>query len=237
MLNRIRHRWGTFIYNYSWSPWASYIDGWIPKVSLLFPVVGYLILFNDQITGLLEFHHLTQGHLYRWGLTGLDRLRLIYYGLTFLGVSNFIFRLRRPYIFRLGRDIVEYTRAALELFTLYDYVQIHGAIRHNGHLTPSGKYYDSEWDSFVALAQDEFAGTDRVKRTGDWEGAKSRYGDLLRSMLREHHFRSDTENRLALTTCLLLSTIGYAFLLLPSLDLFLKVSASVLQAIVLGPET
>ena len=134
-----RHRWSTFIYNYSWSPWVVYIDGWVPRVSLLFPIIGYLILFNDQIVGQLEFHHLTRPSPFPWGLDQIARLRFIYYGLFFLGMSNFLFKIRKPYAFRFGRDVIDYTRTALDFFTLSDYIQIHGTIRHEGHFTLDGK--------------------------------------------------------------------------------------------------
>ena len=222
------HRWSIFIYNYAWSPWVTYIDGWVPRVSLLFPIVGYLILFNDQIVGQLEFHHLTRPSPFSWGLDQISRLRFIYYGLFFLGMSNFLFKIRKPYVFRFGRDVIDYTRTALDFFTLSDYIQIHATIRHKGHFTLDGKYYSSEWEGFVETAQNPGEGTDQVRRTGSWKDAKKEYGSLLRSMLRENFFRNDIENRVSLAVCLALSTIGYACLAIPSVDLFAKITVSVL---------
>lgn len=228
MINSVKHWWQTFIYNYSWSDWVPYIDGWIPRFSLLFPFIGYLILVNDEIAKILEFHRLTGTEQYAWGLSAVVRLRLLYYALFFLGVSNFIYRLKKPYAFRFGSNVADYTRTALELFTLGDYVHIHGTIRHEGHLTLDGKYYDSEWEGFCKAARNEGEGTDRVIRSGNWEDAKRQYGDLVRSMLRENFFRNDTRRRLWLTLCVLLSTFGYLLLAVPSIDLFAKVTAGTL---------
>jgi hypothetical protein len=132
----------------------------------------------------------------------------------------------KPYAFRFGRNVIDYTRNALELFTLGDYVQIHGTIRHQGHLTLDGKYYDSEWEGFLEAARNPGEGTEKVIRSGNWEEAKRQYGNLLRSMLRENFFRSDIQSRVSLSTCLLLSTVGYILLAIPSIDLFAKVTAS-----------
>lgn len=225
MISSLKWWWQTFEYNYSWSDWVPYIDGWIPRFSLLFPVVGYLILVNDEIAKLLEFHHLTGTEHYAWGLSAVTRLRLMYYGLFFLGVSNFIYRLRKPYAFRFGSNVADYTRTALDLFTLSDYVQINDTIGHEGHRTLDGKYYDSEWDGFLKAARNEGEGTERVRSTGSWEDAKRQYGSLLRSMLRENFFRSCIRRRISLTICLLLSTLGYVLLAIPSIDLFAKVTA------------
>ena len=225
-MNRLSSWWSGFTYNYAWSDWVGYIDGWIPRFSLFFPIIGYLILFNDPISEMIQFKQITHQATYDWGLSATTRLRFVYYALFFLGVSNFIHRLKRPYAFRFGKDFVEYTRTALENFTLGDFVQIHSTIRHAGHLTQDGKYYDSEWDGFKEAARNAGEGTDTVERTGSWEDAKRRYGSLLRSMLREDFFRSDTKKRGWLTCCLMLSTAGYILLAIPSIDLFLKVTYS-----------
>ena len=225
-MTRFGHWWSGFVYNFAWSDYTEYIDGWIPRFCFFIPVVGYMILFNDQVVGMMEFHKLTREPSFEWGLTTSSRLRFIYYALFCLGISNLIFRARKPYAFRFGRNVSDYTRNALELFTLGDYVGIHGTIRHKGHLTLDGKYYDSEWDGFIGAARNPGEGTENVVRSGNWEEAKRQYGDLLRSMLRENFFRSDIQNRIALSTCLLLSSLGYVLLAVPSGDLFAKVTAS-----------
>lgn len=107
---------------------------------------------------------------------------------------------------------------------------MHGTIRHEGHLTLHGKYYDSEWEGFLDSAKNTGEGTDKVERDGDWEGAKRKYGGLLRDILAETFFRYDIQKRIWLSLCLVLSTIGYAFLLAPSIDLFIKVCVSTLSA-------
>jgi hypothetical protein len=185
-----------------------------------------MILFNDYVLEMMEFYKLMHGPSFDWGLTTSARLRFIYYALSFLGISNLIFRIKKPYAFRFGRNVTEYTRNALELFTLGDYVQIDGTIRHEGHLTLDGKYYDSEWDGFKEASRNPGEGTDNVARTGNWEEAKRQYGNLLRSMLRENFFRSNVQGRMSLSVCLFLSTVGYIFLAIPSIDLFLKVTAN-----------
>ena len=218
--------WSVFKYNYAWSDWVGFIDGWIPRFSYFFPIIGYMILFNDQISEMIQFTRITHYMTYDWGLSATTRLRFVYYGLFFLGVSNFIYRIKKPYAFRFGKDFVEYTKTALENFTYGDFVKIHETIRVEGHLTLDGKYYDSEWEGFITAARNAGEGTDNVQRTGSWEDAKQQYGSLLRSMLRENYFRSNTKKRAWLTCCLLLSTAGYVLLAVPSIDLFLKITIS-----------
>lgn len=220
-------RFNTFWYNFRWSDWVRYIDGWIPRFSVTVPIVGYLILFNDSIAGHVVFTNLI-GSPFAFGLDGGERLRFVYFGLWALGVSNVLFHFRKPHLFRYGVNPVEFTRTGLEHFTYQDFLQMHHTIRHEGHLTLDGKYYDSEWDGFKEASLNKGEGTDRVERTGSWEGAQSKYGSLLRSILNETFFRGDTGRRGWLATCVLLSTVGYALLVVPSIDLFVKVMLSTL---------
>ena len=222
----IKSKWQAFIYNYSWSDWVGFIDGWIPKLALSVPIAGYLILFNDKVSEALIFDIIANENTLGFGLNGVERLRFIYFGLIFLGLSNFIYRLKKPYQFKFGTNQLDYTRTCLELFTISNYITIHNTIRDEGHLTLSGKYYDSEWDSFLELARNKGEGTDEVIRNGDWESAKSKYGGLLRDMLVENFFRSNITRRIWLSICILLSSIGYVLLILPSGDMFIKVTMS-----------
>ena len=218
--------WSDFSYNYRWSDYVKYIDGWIPKLALSVPIIGYLILFNDKMSELLIFDEIANEDTLPFGLSGLQRLRILYFGLIFLGISNFIYHINKPRHFKLGTNLADYTKVCLEMLNLGDYSQMHHTIREEGHLTPNGKYYDSEWDGFEESATNTNEGTDQVLRDGDWEGAKRKYGGLLREILAENYFRYDIKQRFWLSLCLTLSTIGYALLLVPSLDLFIKVCVS-----------
>lgn len=216
-------RFGTFWYNFGWSDWVGFIDGWIPKISLSVPIIAYLILFNDAVGGLLKFDILIGSESVGWGFSSGERLRLIYFSLIFLGFSNFLYRLKKPYIFRFGTNIQDFVRSAFEFFTYGNFLNIHHQIRDDGHFTIDGKYYDSEWNGFSAAALNEGEGTDEVKNTGNWENAKNRYGSLLRSLLNEYFFKCNQKNRGWLIVCIALSGLGYAGLLISSLDLVLKV--------------
>ncbi len=220
--------WQRFTHNFCWSDYVPYIDGWIPKLALSVPIIAYLILFNDKISELLSFTELANEENLAIGLSGVQRLRFLYFGLICLGVSNLIYRLKKPYQFRFGTNLVEFTRTCLEVFTLSHYIQINDEIRHEGHLTLTGKYDDYEWDSFLKAAtntETTFIGSQN-KWDGNWEIAKSQYGGLLRNILAEHFFRYDTGKRFWLSLCLVLSTVGYILMLAPSVDIFIKVCLS-----------
>jgi hypothetical protein len=225
MIDSIRTWWRTFRYNYCWSDWTAYIDGWIPRFSLFFPIAGYLILFNDSVSQALQFKELTDEST-DWGLSGRERLRFLYYGLLFLGLSNFLYRIRLPYLFRFGTNIVDYTNTALEFFHFGDFQDMHHRIGQDGHISRDGKYYDSEWNGFKEAANNTDEGRDSVQRNGNWEDAKRQYGGLLRSIIRENFLAGDQSRRGYLTLCLIISSFGYILLIIPGVDLFAKVTVS-----------
>lgn len=223
-------KWQTFEYNFGWEYYVKYINGWIPKFAFIVPILGYLILFNDEITNLLSFNELINANevTYYDGLEGSTRLKCLYFGLISLGVSNFIYYIRKPFLFKLGTKVEDFKKTGLETCTLEDFFNMHQTIRTEGHVTPHGKYYDSQWEGFLNIARDTREGTDLVEHNdnGSWEEAKSRYGSLLRCILYDHFYRFNRKNRFSLSICILLSTLGYILLLIPSGDLFIKVCIS-----------
>jgi hypothetical protein len=217
-------KWSTFTYNYGWSDYVFLFDGWVAKCAMAVPVIGYLILFNDSVLQHLSFNKLASENVSGFGLSSVARLKFIYFGLIFLGSANILYRFRRPFVFKIGTDQFEYVEKAIKHFTVSAYIDIHGVIRHEGHQTLHGKYYDAEYDAFLNLAIGEKGDhSQRQESTADWAAAKSKYEGLLRSMLIENFFRNNVRRRFSLSYCIFLSLLGYGLLLIPSADLFVKV--------------
>jgi len=188
------------------------------------PVVGYLVLFNDSVSQHLSFNALaSENQLSVLGLGASERLKLIYFGLIFLGTANILYRFRRPYVFRIGTDQFDYVEKALEHYTVQNYIDTRGTITSGGHHTLHGNISDAEFETFLDFATGKNNTGRNTSANVDWNAAKSRFEGLLRSILIENFFRNDIKRRWALTSCLLLALCGYALLLIPSFDLFVKV--------------
>jgi hypothetical protein len=168
-------RWSTFAYNYGWSDYVFLFDGWIAKCAMAVPIVGYLILFNDSVSQHLSFNKLASENVVGFGLSSVARLKFIYFGLIFLGSGNILYRTRRPFTFRIGTNQFEYVENALRHFTVSAYIDINGAIAHEGHHTQHGDYYDADYDAFLNLALGKDSDGQRDESTADWAGAKNKY--------------------------------------------------------------
>lgn len=197
--------WQVFSYNYGWSKYVPFLDGWIPKLALFVPIIGYLILFNDSINELISFTKITGEVEHKYSIDGITRLRLIYFGLVFLGVSNLIFKIRKPKIFINGTNLMDYTNTCYKVFTYHDYTLIDHDIRDSGHLTHYGETGSKNFRDKISF--------------NDMEESEEGYKNLLK----ENFFRYNIINRVSLTLCIFLSSLGYVALVIPSIDLFIKV--------------
>jgi hypothetical protein len=117
-----RSRRGGFSYNYGWSDYVYLFDGWVAKCAMAVPIVGYLILFNDTISQHISFNKLAGENILGVGLSPVVRLKLIYFGLIFLGSANILYRIRRLFVFKIGTNEFDYVETALTHFTVSAYI-------------------------------------------------------------------------------------------------------------------
>ncbi len=229
LTDRMKMRWYSFSYNFGWPEYMPLFDGWVARCAMAVPVVGYLILFNDSIAEHISFDRLAAETTSAFGLTASARLKLIYFGLLFLGIANILYRWRRPWVMRMANNQIDYVERGLKHFPIGTYVELHDMIRYRGRdaYTRHGKYYDNEWEDFVEAATGSRPGAnirDTSKRSGHWNEAKSKFENLLRSILTETFFREAYHTRRWwLVICLVFAAIGYLLLAIPSVDLLLKV--------------
>lgn len=223
----VRTKWYVFTYNFSWPNYVNLFEGPLVKASIAIPLVGYLILFNDTVADHIRFETLTNAAA-PMGLSASARLQFVYCGLLCLATASAIYFLRRPYALTIGRDEFEYVTRALEHFSISNYIDINGQIKRSGHdpHTQHGKYYDSEFEGFLRAANG-----DEHRADYHWVDAKNQYEGLLRSMLKEHYFRQKITRRVSLVFGIGFAYLGYILLLIPSVDLFVRVLGVIQKSI------
>src|SRR5216683_2628609 len=136
-----RMRWSAFDYNYGWSDYLYLFDGWVAKCAMGVPVIGYLILFNDSISQHLSFNKLASKNVLGFGLSSGARLKLIYFGLIFLGSANILYRIHRPFVFKIGTNQFEYVENALKHFTVSAYMRFSGGAALNVRLSSNAHQF------------------------------------------------------------------------------------------------
>ena len=235
MFERLRSKFDTFQYNFRWDDYVSYLNGTTAKAARFVPLIGYAIIFNDYVAENLTFSELAGEDLRTTFFLQPDaRLRFIFFGVFILAFANAAYLLARPYALKIAETERGYTDYFLNYGTAETFLRLHLEIQRETHFTLDGKYYTDDWDLFWREATWVLSGKGNLKKEDfstpppgyqsvHFSDAKLRHQSLLLSILRETYFREATSRRLRLCVVLLLATVGYALLAIPSLDLFLRV--------------
>ncbi|WP_147440306.1 hypothetical protein [Notoacmeibacter ruber] len=237
MIQKFQTRLWALTYNFAWPDYVWLFGSKLANLSLAVPVVGYLILFNDSVAQHINFSELSGQNPRYFLISNEWRLRSLYFGLIFMGLSNLLYRLRRPFVMRFGTSRPEYVETMFRNALVNTYVHLHEQIRYTGYdaFTRYGKYYDAEWDSFLdtAIGRRVEGNRQRDPIESHWASAKSKFESLLKGILIETYFRESRKRRFSLCFCILFGAIGLFLTLVPSADLFVRV----LSVIFVGPSS
>lgn len=168
------------------------------KATVFIPLVGYSLLFSDFVRDVWSFDSLT-------GETNISistwRQRCVYFGLILLAASQVIYHLR-------AHRIVRRYEVASDL------------LASEGNFLQRVHWPDNEFNriSGIHLLQDEI----RIER--------SAYGteNALAGSIAVIFEAAQKLNPISIRACILTAAIGYALLIIPSADLFVRVLRTVL---------
>ncbi|MDU8926317.1 hypothetical protein RXV86_02870 [Alisedimentitalea sp. MJ-SS2] len=236
MFEWIKLRWSVFSYNFTWDDYSEFLNGYAAKASFLVPIIGYAVLFNDYVTDHLEFENLTNEVKTTFFLDSESRVRFIFFGFLLLAAANTFYRIFRPYAIKVSETSQGYADYFLKYGTAGTFLRLHQEIHHSKFdpLTIDGKYYTDDWDlfwqeaSWAGSGKNELIKEDRNQKLVGYDRvnfseAKKRHENVLLSILRETYFRESRKRRPLLVICLTFATVGYLLLLIPSIDLLLRV--------------
>lgn len=220
-----------------WSTYERLLNGWVPKLSLFVPLIGYLLLFNDGTSSHLSFDNLSGtavAKIENWKdlfsnigfYSDTVRLRFLYFGFLFLGAANLLFIVGKPEELQLGSDIVTYKKTSFDHYTTTEFCKIQKKITEHADETVNNAVNDIEWNSFYEATVAEESDSAKPK-VGSWEEAKQTHKDVLSVLLGYNFHKQDTSRPWALIPIVILGAFGYLCLLAPSFDLFIKVMKTI----------
>ena len=219
------------VYRFSWANYLILFENSVSRISLFFPVVGYLILLSDQAAEVISFHDLS-GSTTVFGLSMRERLILLYFGLVLIALSRVIYLWRRPHTIHLGPTEVRWVNYGLKEFMYINFLRMHQDIEENGHRTTYGKYYTDDWEAYADDARWKLSGRSehldedakkRDRSSVNHFRSKERHDDLLRAILIDRYYEYSARRKLSLAAALTFALSGYALFFVPSVELFLTV--------------
>jgi len=209
------------------------------KASLLIPVFGYLVLFNDAIVQNLSFSKLLEGGEGKTLISGDLRLQLVYFGLVFLAFGSVWYTKRRPFLLIKSKDKTTYVQDALSGFPISSFCFQFYAIRKrtNSDNWPLFPFEDKQFENFLVTAcGNQMSGINleleeevmcQLRSVNSRNDAVARNHEFLTRLCSVYFDLETNSRKLECVLLYLLLILAYAVLLLPSLDMFVSVAMSV----------
>lgn len=223
--------WQTLAYNYHWSDYAYLFRGGLARAAATVPVFGYLIIFNDGIAYYLSFEKIAPQVEFSGFFSSDTRLRLIYFGLIFLGAAELLYLARRPHIMKLGDSFEKYKSRVLSYASPRYFIEANSSIKRSDSdpWTQGGKYYDRDYEDLMEMCLGSRPGQSireayESGKKANWQEAITRFEPLVTGIMEEIYFKEGRKRRVSLSIAVFMAVVGYAFLLLPSADLFVRVT-------------
>lgn len=197
------------------------------RVVGLIPMAGYLMLFNDEIAGMLSFDALAGvGGTERSSflLDGLTKLRLVFFGSLFVFASFVTFRVFRPEVLEAAKNDLEFSEVVRQRYSVYELAQIEERVHSESWVERTEAFWT-------------VLGKQRSKKpvvSGFRPDVRadmfSKHGDYIGFLAREWWVGMMHTNKPARIISLVFGFLGYFMLVVPTMD----IAQAVLRHIFIG---
>ncbi len=180
------------------------------KLTIIIPLVGYLILFNDKIQDWLRLSSEIVGAA---PVNGLEpRLLLIYFGLCFIALASFLFSCGCPPEIKKYASPEEYIAEEEQYLSDFGMGLIEHRLKNGDRIAKSRLDDLTQWHNLRPTPQ----GLEEVRRRGTqmFRGKMQLYYEVLD--------RSRNSIRWATVSCCYV--VGFVALLIPGIRVFIRVS-------------
>ncbi|WP_299919598.1 hypothetical protein [uncultured Roseobacter sp.] len=197
----------------------------LTRVVALVPIIGYIILFNDQIAEIASFRMIAgvePNAKTPFYLSGLDKMRLVFFGSLLLLISNLIFRIFRPRVLDLAKGEMEFAARVGERYSVHELASMEAQV------------FSDLWKPRLHLfwkVHDKFRNKKPLVsgyRPDVRTSMFNKHGDYISYLSREWWTGEMHTFRLARFVSLSLSVAGISLLVIPTLDITQAVVRDVL---------
>lgn len=197
----------------------------LTRVVALVPIIGYLILFNDQIAEIASFRKMAgvePGAKTPFYLSGVAKMRLVFFGSLLLLISNVVFRVFRPQVLELAKGDMEFATRVGESYSVHELTGMEAQV-FSDHWKPRLPLFWKVRDKF-RNKKPLVSGYRSDVRTFMFE----KHGDYISYLSREWWTGEMHTFRLARFVSLSLGVVGVFLLAIPTLDITQAVVRDVL---------
>ena len=200
----------------------------LARIVGLVPLVGYLILFNDEIAGIASFSIIAgvdDDNVSPFFLTSLAKMRLVFFGSIFVLFANLIFRALRPQVLERSKGDIEFSIRVRDSYSVHELASMEEQV------------FSDDWkprSSFFWMVQDQIR-TKKLVVSGFRPDARSqmfsKHGDYIHFLAREWWVGMMHTNRVARLASMILGITGYILLAVPTFDISQAVLLDILTSL------
>lgn len=187
----------------------------LSRVMGLVPLAGYLILFNDEIASLASFDTLAgvaDRSASPFFLSGVAKLRLVFFGSLLVFVSCVVYRVWRPPVLDWSNSEIEFAARVLDNYTVHEIVSLEAEV-----FSPSWKPRIVQFWKYMGHARKEPVLSGFRSDARDWMLSKHR--DYVKFLAREWWAGMMHTYFPARVISMTMGILGYLLLALPTLDI------------------
>ena len=208
---------------FNWDQLRGICEIKVVRLTVFAPFIGYLILFNEQLTHLLNLsNELLPAEYFRyfWQDTSKtneelasNRIFLIYFGLFFLGLGSILYGIACPHLLKKYGSSSEYLRDELTFQTKF---QVQRALDELKELKSKPRHLDA----LVSQFEQHF---EKIKGYESGEFS-TEFQDLSKDLMIEHWKTQNVSHPLARYSTFAAYLFGFLIIALPSIETLLAVS-------------
>lgn len=188
----------------------------LSRIVGLVPLIGYLILFNDEIADIASFRTIAgvvDDNTSPFILSGLTKMRLVFFGSLFILISNLIFIAFRPNILQRSKGDMEFCIRVRDSYSVHELSSMEKHI-FSCHWKPRTKLFWKVYDETRAK---------RKVISGFRPDARAQmflqHGDYIHFLAREWWAGMMHTYRIARFASVSFGITGYILLAIPTLDI------------------
>ncbi len=198
-----------------WENVRSIANNDFTRVVSLIPIVGYLILFNDEIAGIASFNTLAgvgEGDASPFVLGGLAKLRFVFFGSLLVLFSYAIYRIFRPNELESSNNDLDFSNLVKQRYSVVELAEIEAEVYSESWTERTEAFWvvlGSPRSRKALVSGYRFDARDRMFST---------HGDYISFLAREYWSGMMHTYRLARISSVVSGIVGYCLLALPTMD-------------------
>lgn len=212
---------------FQWNAIKRFAGNDLSRFVTAIPIVGYMIVFNDQFVSAVSYHKLagsTEGPESLFFLGSLLKLRLVFFGSVFVAVAHIAYVILRPQVLAHSNNEFEFSDRVLGTYTRTELVSIEKDMNAPGRVFRTPFIVNDEIYGFQRKIQKK-----QLAAYNPNVDLRAKETDYIRALAREWYAGEMHRYRIVRWSAVCFAFFGYALLVVPTLDLFQAVLRGVLS--------